>query len=393
MSMQKLLSKNIEELKLSREDYTQGVTLITKYMAAVGRIQKPPLNHALDKEVEFDQCLLACKESSLAWVNNVLSRLVSVPESVHSYDEDFLELLKSSLEQTEYLIEHPNDQTVAKFLKLNLKALTLQMSLTVKSVESTVNILTNFHSNLPYLAENLKKISLIASDQVGVDKGKLNDLAKLQEEFNKEIDRLTLELVALGIADAASIGIGVAGFFMPFPANVALWFFGGIGAALSSYYIVLDSIKIVDLKAKIEAAQRSMDSLTADVSVLQCIAENVGNLANRIEPIKAAAQLVLSTWETMLSDFNASIADVNKAISDGNIPDYEAVRLDLTGAINEWELTNNLANMLTITMHGETAEFKYGMSKTEVDAALAKGGKMEIISYLNSLDHKATEIH
>lgn len=344
-----------------------------------------PILHNTPKNIdEFNKTLVEGKTAAYGWTNNVLAKLLNVPDAVRSYNGVITQIFSDALAQTETLSKDPSNKIALNILNNDLKNLSSQMGIISTYINGTVQSVSKFKSKLPEMADRLEKLADLSKKEKGVDQSQIEKFEKDIKKLNDEIASLTGEIIALGIADAAAIGIGTLGYFMPFPANVAIWAFAGIAIGAATTVIIVDGIKISQDQKQIEAYQTEIKGLTQDVTVLTTIANNFISLSNEVEKIQDNAQQVLDAWLLLEHDINNAISNICTAIADEQKRDFNKVAEDLREASKEWDESYKYANTLHLDLEANNAEIKIGMSPEEVKQAVADGKKVGIIEYLNA---------
>jgi chaperonin cofactor prefoldin len=231
------------------------------------------------------------------------------------------------------------------------------------------------------MATQLQIIAQKSAADAKVDQQNIADLNAAIKQLKNDIDTLTASIVALGIADAAALTLGLVSAFVIGP--LAALFVFGPAVAAATYYIVLDTDKIKADQALIEQKQQQMDDFTLDVSALQTLSDNYTNLANQTQDIQANLQTILTEWQTLESDVNTAIAEIKTALSDTTTNNFQAVANDLNQAATEWNTAYTQAGNLIVHLEVNTAQLQLGMSSSDVQAAMATGQTMDIIDYYN----------
>jgi len=320
---------------------------------------------------------------ALSWVNTCMARLLNVPQDVQGYNAAIAALLQDAITQTQLLIKNPGDQAAKVALENDLRTLPQQLQLVETFVSGAITALQGFQDQLPTMASDLQQISDLAIADNNADKAQIEALQQQIKQLQSDIDSLTAELIALGIADAAALTLGLIASIAAFPLGLATWLVMGPVVAVATTFIALDAEKIKADKDAIDAAQTNMDNLTAACSVLATMSTTYKTLADQSETIQTALKAVLAEWQVLSSDIAVAISDIQTAVSDESSADYEAVLSDLQGALGEWNSAYTQAGGLVLDLQVNTAQLQVGMSQSDVQSALAGGQSIDLITYFN----------
>jgi hypothetical protein len=270
---------------------------------------------------------------ALNWVNTCMARLLNVPQDVQNYNPTISALLQDAIVQTQALIANPGNQAAKLALENDLKTLPQQLLLVENFVSGAITALQGFQDQLPNMATELQQISTLAIADNNADQQQIAQLQQQIQQLQSDINSLTADIIALGIADAAALTLGLIASIAAFPVGLATWLVFGPIVAVATTYIALDAEKIIADKNAIDTAQTSMDNLTASCSVLATMSTTYGSLADQSQTIQAALQAVLVEWQALSSDIAVALTDIQTAVSDESSANYAAVLSDLEGAL------------------------------------------------------------
>jgi chromosome segregation ATPase len=379
------IRNNFVSLAEAQNTYKQNVVLVNTLVTSVLTSSLPTLNQNPPDWQDFITAYTEANGDALNWVNNVMARLLNVPDEVQNYNDIISQILQDAKTQASTLINQPTDQTALNILHNDLANLSTQMNLVVTFISGSVTNIQSFKDKLPDMANKLQSIADKATADANVDQqqiDKLNqDIANLQED----IKSLTAAIVALGIADAAALTLGVVATIAAWPVGALTWFVLAPAVALSTTYIALDAIKIKNDKATIESDQTQITGLTADVATLHVLAKNYASMSTQAQELEGNLQAILSEWTTLEADINAAITTIRTALSDASAENFNAVLNDINHAITEWNAGYAQAGALHLDLQVNNAQLQIGMTSTDVQAALNNGQTLSIIDYYNRL--------
>src|SRR5262249_40217446 len=159
------------------------------------------------------------------------------------------------------------------------------------------------------------KLSQEAINDSHVDEAKINELNEEVESLRNEIKALTAALVALGIADAVALTMGIAITIAAWPVGALAWLVLGPIVAIATTYIVIAAKKIVAAKDKIKADQERMGEVEADVTTLKLISSSYASMVRESETIETSLAAILAAWRALESDVVEAVTDIRSAIA------------------------------------------------------------------------------
>lgn len=343
--------------------YKSNVVMVNSLISSVLDSKLPTLTLPPNNWSEFCKTYIEAQSDALVWVNQVVARLDNVPQDVQSYHQDITNLFDDAISMVKCMVNNPERRSIyVSLLNQDLTIIDNKLNMVFGFVKGTVDALVNFKNILPEMAQRLQNLADLASQEEKVDQQKIAELKKAIDELNNDIRGLTASIVGLGIADAAAISLGTLATIVAFPIGSVVWLFCAPAIAVATTFIILDSLKIKEDKAKIEASQREMDQRTQDVSTLHLLAQNYSELAKSAESVQDNLEQILDNWSELTGDFSESIKNVQEAALDAkNCNDNEIIN-DLTLANSCWQQAYKDAGSLTIKLNHSDAVIEIGMS-------------------------------
>lgn len=391
MALAKAFNKNAVSLAVAQTSYKQHVVAVNTLVTSVLTSSLPTLNQNPPDWNEFGAAYEKADAGALTWVNNVMARLLNVPDEVRSYNSTISMLLTDAKTQSETLVTDPSNKNALGILNTDLDNLNKQMSLVVTFITGALNAIKSFKDVLPTMATNLQNIADDSTKAANADQAQIDKLNQDIDNLHAEIKSLTAAIVALGIADGIALTLGVVATIAAFPEGALVWFVLGPAIAVASTYIAIDGLKIKADNAAIKADEKQITGLTADVSTLHVLSKNFASMSAQTVEIESNLQAILNEWQTLETDVNKAVTDIKTAISDTSSANFSAVVNELDDAIVEWAAAYKQAGDLQLDLNVNDAQLTVGMSSAEVQAAAAKGKTVDIISYYNQVQNqKAT---
>lgn len=388
MALAKAFNKNAVSLAVAQTSYKQNVVAVNTLVTSVLTSKLPTLNQNPPDWNEFVSAYEKADAGALTWVNNVMARLLNVPDEVRSYNSIITQLLADAKSQGEILVKDPGNKTALGILNTDLDNINSQMSLVVTFITGALNAIKGFKDVLPTMATNLQTIADDSTKAANADQAQIDKLNQDIDNLHAEIKSLTAAIVALGIADGIALTLGVVATIAAFPEGALVWFVLGPAIAVASTYIAIDGLKIKADNAAIKADEAQITGLTADVSTLHILSKNFASMSAQTVEIETNLQAILVEWQSLETDVNAAVTDIKTAITDASSANFGNVVTELDDAITEWAAAYKQAGDLHLDLNVNNAQLTVGMSSADVQATAAKGSTVNIITYYNEVQNQ-----
>lgn len=388
MALAQAFSKNALSLAVAQTSYKQNVVAVNTLINSVLSSNLPTLNQTPPDWDQFVSEYEKANSQSLDWVNNVMARLLDVPDNVRNYNDSITQTLANAKMQAEALAKNPDDKGALAALNADLTNLSSQLGLIVTFISGALTSLQNFKDVLPSIATELQTIADDSTKAAKADQAQIDKLNKDIDNLHDEIKSLTNALIGLGIADGVAITLGVVATIAAFPVGALTWLVLGPAIAVATTYIVLDAEKIKADKALIEQDEKEIKGLTADVSTLHILSKNFAAMSSQTVAIEDNLQAILAEWQTLESDVNDAVTDIRTAVADTSSADFNGVVSELADAATEWEAAYKQAGALHLDLNVNNATLQVGMSEDEIKAATGAAQTTGIIEYFNQVQNQ-----
>jgi cell division protein FtsB len=385
MPLATAIRSNAAVLADSHKTYKEHVIDVNTLVTSVLSSSLPTLYSVPPDWDDFVTAYVQANSDALDWVNDVLARLLDVPDEVRNYDDIITQLLDDAKSQAGTLVDDPGNQAALLSLNQDLSSLSSQLNLVVSFISGAVSSVQRFKDKMPDMAQQLESIASNSTKAAGADQQQIDQLNADIDHLRAEIKSLTASIVGLAIMDGVALTIGTAATIALWPVGAVTWFLMGPAVAVASVYIALDAMQLKADKAKIEADQRQIDALTADVATLHVLAQNYATMADEASTIEDSLQAILAAWQSLESEVNQAIDDIKAGISDAASADYQAVLDEVNDAIAAWADAYAQAGDLHLDLNVNDAELQFGMSSEEVKAAMDNAQTVDIIQYYNKV--------
>ena len=209
MALAQAFSKNALSLAVAQTSYKQNVVAVNTLINSVLSSNLPTLNQTPPDWDQFVSEYEKANSQSLDWVNNVMARLLDVPDNVRNYNDSITQPLANAKMQAEALAKNPDDKGALAALNADLTNLSSQLGLIVTFISGALTSLQNFKDVLPSIATELQTIADDSTKAAKADQAQIDKLNKDIDNLHDEIKSLTNALIGLGIADGVAITLGV----------------------------------------------------------------------------------------------------------------------------------------------------------------------------------------
>lgn len=392
MALAQAISKNALSLAVKQTTYKENVVAVNTLVTSVLSSSLPTLNQNPPDWKQFQTAFEAADSGALTWVNNVMARLLNVPDEVKSYNASITQLLADAQSQAQTLVTDPSNKTALQTLSTDLTNLTNTMNLVVTFISGALTAVKNFKDELPTLAGNLQTIADNSAKDAKADQAQIDKLNQDIDNLKAEIKSLTASIIALGVVDGIALTLGIVATIAAFPEGALTWFVLGPAVIAATTVIAIDGAKITADKKLIESDEQQITGLTADVAALQVLSKNFAAMSAEATDIETNLQAILAEWQTLESDVTVAVNDIKTAITDASSANFSAVVSELDDAIAEWSAAYKQAGDLHLDLNVNSAQLQIGMNQDQVKAATAAAPTVDIITYYNQVqNNRATE--
>ena len=379
------IKKHAATMAAAQTTYQQNVATVNTFMNNVLSSKLPTLSTPPPDFANFATTYEQANAKALGWANNVMGKLLEVPDDVAGYNGVILALLQDAQGLAQTLIANPSDQKALDGLNGDLDTVIRKLNLVTVFINSAVDSVRNFNDVLPALATDLQAITSQSAQAAHADQAEIDRFNAHVATLNNDIKALQAAIIALGIADGVSITLGLVATIAAWPIGALTWLVLGPAVAIATTYIALDALQIKADVALIEEDQKQITGLTADVAALQVLTSNYAAMVEQTEQIQDSLQAVLAAWQWLEQEVATAIEESRQALSDAGSHQFQAVLDDITTAIGEWDAAFAQAGSLKVELQVNTASLQLGMSSHEVQTALAAGEAISIIEYFNQV--------
>jgi predicted nucleic acid-binding Zn-ribbon protein len=390
MALAQAISKNALSLAVKQTTYKENVVAVNTLVTSVLSSHLPTLNQNPPDWKQFQAAFEAADTGALSWVNNVMARLLDVPEDVKSYNATITQLLADAKSQAQTLEADPSNKTALQTLNTDLTNVTNTLNLVVTFISGALTAIKNFQDELPKLAANLQTIADNSAKDAKADQAQIDKLNQDIDNLKAEIKSLTASIVALAVVDGIALTLGIVATIAAFPEGALVWFVLGPAVIAATAVIAIDGVKITADKKLIESDEQQITGLTADVAALQILSKNFASMSAEAEDIETNLQAILVEWQALESDVAVAVNDIQTAITDASSANFSAVVSEIDDAMAEWAAAYKQAGNLHLELNVNSAQLEVGMTQDQVLAATGAAPTVDIIKYYNQVQNIRT---
>ena len=387
MALAQAISKNALSLAVKQTTYKENVVAVNTLVTSVLSSSLPTLNQNPPDWKQFQSAFEAADAGALTWVNNVMARLLNVPDEVKSYNATVTQLLADAKAQAQTLEADPSNKTALQTLNTDLTNVNNTLSLVVTFISGALTAIKNFKDELPTLATNLQTIADNSAKDAKADQAQIDKLNKDIDNLRAEIKSLTASIVALAVVDGIALTLGIVATIAAFPEGALTWFVLGPAVIAATAVIAIDGVKITADKKLIESDEQQITGLTADVASLQILSKNFAGMSTEATDIETNLQAILVEWQALESDVAVAVNDIKTATSDASSANFTAVVSDLDDAIAEWAAAYKQSGDLHLELNVNSAQLEVGMTQDQILAATGAVKNVDIITYYNNVQN------
>ena len=387
MALAQAISKNALSLAVKQNTYKENVVAVNTLITSVLSSNLPTLNQNPPDWKEFQSAFEAADTGALSWVNNVMARLLDVPDDVKSYNATIAQLLADAKSQAQTLETDPTNKTALQTLNTDLNNVSNTLNLVVTFISGALTAIKNFKDELPTLATNLQTIADKSAKDASADQAQIDKLNQDIDSLKAEIKSLTASIVALAVVDGIALTLGIVATIAAFPEGALVWFVLGPAVIAATAVIAIDGVKITADKKLIESDEQQITGLTADVAALQVLSKNFASMSAEATDIETNLQAILAEWQTLESDVNAAVSDIVEAVSDASSANFTAVVSELDDAMTQWAAAYKQSGDLHLELNVNSAQLQVGMTQDQILAATGAAPTVDIIKYYNQIQN------
>lgn len=390
MALAQAINKNALSLAVKQTTYKENVVAVNTLITSVLSSNLPTLTQNPPDWKEFQSAFEAADTGALSWVNNVMARLLNVPDDVKSYNATITQLLADAKSQAQTLEADPSNKTALQTLNTDLTNVSNTLNLVVTFISGALTAIKNFKDELPTLASNLQTIADNSAKDAKADQAQIDKLNQDIDALKAEIKSLTASIVALAVVDGIALTLGIVATIAAFPEGALVWFVLGPAVIAATAVIAIDGVKITADKKLIESDEQQITGLTADVAALQVLSKNFAAMSAEATDIETNLQAILAEWQTLESDVNAAVSDIVEAVSDASSANFTAVVSELDDAMTEWAAAYKQSGDLHLELNVNSAQLEVGMNEAQILAATGAAPTVDIIKYYNQIQNIST---
>jgi chromosome segregation ATPase len=389
LSLSESIRARTPSLGKAQQSYKEDVIAVNTLVNTVMSSKLPTLNTYPPDWTDFVTAHTQAQTAALSWINQVLARLLEVPDDVQSYNSTIVGYLSDAVAQAQVLVGDPDNQQALNALKADLTGVVRTLNLVTTFIAGAISSIKDFQNQMPGMAANLQAIATKSIADANADTTQINNLKSQIQQLNDDISSLTSAIIALSIADGIALVMGTVVTIALWPVGALAWLFLGPAVAAATTFIALDAEKIKSDKSQIEALQGQITGITADVSVLSVLSDNYKKMADDAGALDQSLQAILNEWQALESDVTGAVSDINTALDEADQKAFQQALDELRQAQGAWNDAYTQAGDLHLDLQVNNAAIEPGMTSEQVQAAMAGGDTMGVIEYYNQVGRAA----
>jgi hypothetical protein len=373
-------------------NYKEALTSIILYSSAVKAYKIPDLANP-DKWpggiAEFQKLEEAWKGTTAklrSWALTCLAGVIEMPKTLMSIgDLKVLPGLRFAVNLSEILIKNPGHEETKEDLRAKLKTLSAYFKQYAEETSQLVAKLQDHATVFDTDAQLMNKIAANALNAAGNQRVAIEKLNHAIENLNSEIKSAIATIVVGGGITVIGIVMGVAAVALaPLTGGLSLTLL--IPAAMitagGGYIIFLNVQKIQEANSKIELFNRQINSLGADITLVNVMSTTLRGFADQVNGLKENLDTVVKPWKEThdyLQTIEHEFVDIQTS------DDWKKVNSELKETVIGWE--NLIGAMKKLEIDPKVvpnSELKFGMDETTIRKELESHPQQNLIQYLRA---------
>lgn len=316
--------------------YRKDIADIDAYALAIMNMQiniygQPPEWYNQDFKDKF----VRAKQDAQSWLNNVMSRLKEVPNTIVDYDALYQLYANEILDCCKALVKKPNktlqDQVIGDIEKL-YNSIDARMQ-TVSALEGAIDeYVTLITADKTFFDETYED----ACKTEEADKEKLKEFENKKADLEKEVKRIQDVIIGTGIAG----GVALVAFPVCFAFGPVGIIIGVIALAAAIALLVTAIVESTILNAKqaeLEACINSMNDMTKTIQSLDSFAKQLDTIIEASRLAKSAAQEIRKYWGELEDQMAQLLDDLKTGEENAKKNLYEDLITEIEETNKEWQ--------------------------------------------------------
>lgn len=297
--------------------------------------------------------LTTLKVHANLWNDSLLPKLISVPQTITSYDTLYkinTEILKTYIFQlsSPSISEEQKlklEQQIVTLIGSLLKGVTTQKSLVDSIICEIQDLKKKFNLDKAF-AEDLTEKAL---KQKEVNEQNVKEMNDEISKLRKEIERLNSQYTggAIGIGASVTVmGIGIAGAaYMPFMCIFAVIGVAGLIGSIAA--MIHASSSIADKTGRIIEKSQSMNKAELDAGYCMELANGCRRVADALEAAIVSLHGISQLWGTLQESMQQLIQELNTGNEQAKNRLYDELLNSINESEAEWQSIVSLADEMT----------------------------------------------
>lgn len=318
------------------EEYRKNIAAINAYTLAIQKLNITVYGTTPDWYTkDFKDKFVDSKVHAQSWLNNIMSRLLELPETIVDYD-DFYQLYSGEIvDYCNMMLKDPKkdlSDKVIKHIQSLKKSVTERKGLIANLEKEIDTYISTLDSDKKFFDQAFKS----ACDTKKVDEGKLKEFKQHKKELEDEIKHLQEVVTGTGIAGGALLAVAPVGFFCG-PVGIIIGIFVTAAALALLITAIVESAVCSQKQTELTICVNQMDDMTRTVQSLETFCTGLNQVIKAAQQAKSAAQTIKGYWNELERQMEQLITDLQEGEKDVQKKLYKELINEITTTNEEWK--------------------------------------------------------
>lgn len=318
------------------EEYRKNIADINAYTLAIQKLNITVYGETPDWYTkDFKEKFVNSKVHAQSWLNNIMSRLLELPETIVDYD-DFYQLYSGEIvDYCNMMLKDPKKDLSDKVIKdieslkksvTERKALIANLEKEIDTYISTLDVDKKFFDQTFESACATKK----------VDEEKLKKFKQHKKELEDEIKHLQDVVTGTGIAGGVLLAVAPIGFYCG-PVGIVIGIFVTAAALALLITAIVESSICSQKQTELTICVQQMDETTKTVQSLDAFCTGLNQVIGVAKKAKSAAQTIRGYWNELERELEQLITDLQDGEQHVQKKLYKELINEITTTNEEWK--------------------------------------------------------
>lgn len=317
-------------------EYRKNIASISAYAATVQNLNITIYGALPNWYTEdFKEKFVASKAHAQSWLNDILSRLTEVPESIIAYDKiyqmysgDIVDYCKTMLKDPRIDLNKPLIDSLNKLIDSvsQRKALVVDLEEAINAYISTLD------KDKKFFDETYTS----ACDTRDVDREQLKDFQKMKTDLEDEIKYLQDVATGTAIAGGVLLTATPIGFACG-PVGIIIGIIVSLAALSTLIASIIENEKCQRKRTELEICINQMNEMTKTVLSLESFCSELDKIICAATAAKSAAEEIRKLWEELGTQMAQLVEVLEMGEKDATQKLYTKLVSEVEDADKEWK--------------------------------------------------------